>query len=193
MHNIEHFRGMLQNHSTPIKDIVRSELIYGLPHVYDGFSEIYYNLKERVSEFFQVHPHNVIIVGSAKLGFSVAPKKLWKPFDAESDIDVVIVSEKAFTEYWGKLFLFNSNISRTADEDDQYMKFKDYFFRGWIRPDLFGFQYQGKAAWFDFFNEMSRLYGNGRKISGALYYNFDFFEQYHISNLSNIRKLETQK
>ena len=76
------------------------------------------------------------MVGSAKLGFSIAPSKLWKPFDGESDIDIVVVSEKSFTEYWSKLFLFNSNTFRNEQDAERYEKFKDYFFRGWIRPDL---------------------------------------------------------
>lgn len=85
------------------------------------------------------------MIGSAKLGFSIAPSKLWKEFNEESDIDIVVVSDKIFDIYWQELFEFNIELTaRSQGEQDLYEKFLNYFFRGWIRPDLFSFNFQKK-------------------------------------------------
>jgi len=187
---VENFKSALLNQDIDSIGLVRRYLIYGEPFVYQESIWKYYELKERIARQFNTHPHNVIMVGSAKLGFSIAPKKNWKVFNEESDIDIVIVSESAFTSFWSKLFLFNENISHEKAEEENYKKFKDYFFRGWIRPDYFSYKYPGKNEWFDFFSSLSRDFGNGRKISGALYYGFDFFEKYHTKNIDELRKRE---
>ena len=57
-------------------------------------------LKAEISSHFGERPENVYLVGSAKLGFSIAPHKLWQPFSDESDIDVVIISEDLFKSLW---------------------------------------------------------------------------------------------
>lgn len=65
--------------------------------------------KEIVTQNFHVSFHSVQIVGSAKMGVSLSPKKLLKPFHSESsdekssDIDIAIVSEKLFNLFWDKL------------------------------------------------------------------------------------------
>ncbi len=190
---IEEFKSIINNQEIDSISIVRRHLIYGNPHVFTSNLGYYYEIKEKIAEWLNIHPHNVIMVGSAKLGFSIAPKKIWKPFNDDSDIDIVIVSENAFTSFWSKLFLFNDNISRDIKEERNFNKFKDYFFKGWIRPDLFNYTYQGKNEWFDFFCNLSKNYGTGHKISGALYYGFDFFEKYHVRNIEELRKMELKK
>lgn len=189
--DVQDFKNLLMNEDISSQTIVRRHLLYGNPFFYNN-PDIYVSLKEDIANQFNTHPHNVIMVGSGKLGFSIAPYKKWKLFDEESDIDIVIVSEQAYIKFWKELFLFNSNISRDEREEKNFQDFKDYFFRGWIRPDLFNFAYEGKNEWFDFFRDMTIQYGNGHKIAGALYFNFEFFEKYHINNIDNLRRWEMQ-
>jgi hypothetical protein len=44
----------------------------------------YYSLKAAVAEQFQIHPNEIIVVGSAKLGFSIAPTKRYRAFGETS-------------------------------------------------------------------------------------------------------------
>ena len=128
------------------------------------------------------------MVGSAKLGFSIAPKKLWANFSEESDIDIVVISEQVFDDYWKELLNFNINVkARTEHEDKNFREFLEYFLKGWIRPDLFPFSYSQKDKWFDFFKTISYgKYGN-YKIAGAIFRNEYFFEEYHIRNITKLR------
>lgn len=60
----------------------------------------YFDLRSEVADHFGLHPNEILVVGSAKLGFSVVPHKLYRPFCDESDIDVAIVSSTLFDKIW---------------------------------------------------------------------------------------------
>ena len=76
---------------------------------------------------------------------------------------------------------------RTEEEQERFEKFLIYFFKGWLRPDLFPFSYEKKNQWFDFFNSISYGEFGERKITGAIFRNFHFYENYHIQNVKKIR------
>ena len=65
--------------------------------------------KEIVSSNLKINFHSLQMVGSAKTGYSLSPKKVLRPFHNEdtinesSDIDIAIISEKLFSEFWTKL------------------------------------------------------------------------------------------
>jgi predicted nucleotidyltransferase len=170
------------------KTIVQKHIVHGTPYIFKDDEDKYFDLKRKVASNFSEHYTNIYMVGSAKLGFSIAPRKLWKPFDMDSDIDIVIISPKLFELLWEEIHEFNIALtSRSEKEEEKYKRFLDYFFRGWIRPDLFPFNYSKKVEWFNFFSSISYDKYGERKITGAIYHSFSFFEQYHISNIANLR------
>lgn len=67
--------------------------------------------KEIVSQSFGVSFHSAQIVGSAKLGFSLAPQKAFREFvskatrdgEKESDIDIAVISNNLFNDIWERL------------------------------------------------------------------------------------------
>ena len=65
--------------------------------------------KEIVSSKLDINFHNVQIVGSAKMGYSLSPRKLLRPFHDEvsgmpsSDIDIAIISENLYEQFWSEL------------------------------------------------------------------------------------------
>lgn len=128
------------------------------------------------------------MVGSAKLGFSINPTQLWKLFSDDSDIDMVIISDMIFDKFWRQLYEFNIDIkSRTEQEQKRFNSFLKYFFKGWIRPDLFPFEFDGKEKWDNFFRSISYKEFGNRKITGAIFRNLFFFENYHRNNIKQIR------
>ena len=147
-------------------------------------------LKHEISCYFGTHPNEVILTGSCKLGFSIEPSKQFKYFNEESDIDIAIISNDLFEKFWEELLEFNINIiSRSQKEQNNYFKFIDYLFRGWIRPDKFPFNYDKKSQWFEFFNDLtSQIYPFGEhKITAGIYKNFKTFELYNIKNIERVR------
>ena len=170
------------------QEIVQRYITHGASFVFDEDEDKHFRLKKLISDNFNLSPENVIMVGSAKLGFSIAPSKLWKSFDEESDIDMVIVSDVIFDDFWVDLYDFNLELtSRTEAEQNRFNRFLNYFFKGWIRPDLFPFSYNKKDEWFEFFRTISYGEFGARKITGAIFRNSYFYENYHIRNVKNIR------
>ena len=157
----------------------------------------YFDLRSEIANCFELHPNEVLVVGSAKLGFSVAPNKRYCPFRDVSDIDVVLVSAKLFDEIWEYVFRYK----KKGGDWPKYDDFVNYFFQGWIRPDklpesdMFPF---GKK-WWNFFQAVtkSRMYGD-YKITGAVYKSYFHLEDYQKNCVQqcidekNINNLEGQ-
>lgn len=178
----------LKDTSIDNQEIVQRYITHGSSFAFNEDDDKYFKLKKLIAVNFSLNPEHVIMVGSAKLGFSIAPSKLWKAFGDESDIDMVIISEVVFDEFWIDLYDFNLDLTdRTQEEQKRFDKFLNYFFKGWLRPDLFPFFYNKKDEWFDFFRSISYGEFGERKITGAIFRNFYFYENYHIRNLKNIR------
>lgn len=132
----------------------------------------HFGLCDTVSDHFGVHPSEVVVVGSAKLGFSIAPMKPWRPFGDTSDIDVAVVSDRLFEQYWRR----TADYAR-RDRGWDSAPFARYLFAGWIRPDKLPPSIS--SDWWDFF----RLLWNSRrfgivKISAGLYKSWDFLSAY---------------
>ena len=188
---IEQFKKSVQDENNSTQIIVRKFIMHGTPHVFEGKEELYFDLKNEIGEKFKTHPELVRMVGSAKLGFSIKPTRLFGEFGDDSDIDMVIISDDVFDNIWNELF--DEQIwdyekkSRSEAADKKLQQFFMYFFRGWIRPDKILPDYKVRSEWFEFFQKISYgKYGN-HKVTGAIYKNFHYFEHYHETNIKNIR------
>ena len=157
------------------RDVARRHVVFGDCVVIS--SEKYFELRKAVSEEFEVHPNEVIVVGSAKLGFSIVPSQRYRPFGDASDLDIAIVSPKLFESVWRDLHRYFLK-GGYWEGRDEFMK---YFFRGWIRPDRLPPDQHFPFArnWWEFFNALSasRRYSN-RRIRGAIYQSWHFLETY---------------
>lgn len=159
---------------SPIQ-IVRKHIISG-----DCFiltQDKYFDLRSEVAEHFELHPNEVFVVGSAKLGFSVAPNNRYREFCDESDIDVAMVSGLLFEQFWQEVFYYRYEGSYWPE----YRQFIHYLFRGWIRPDMLpqSSMFPLRKKWWEFFQNVTRSgkYGDF-KIAGALYRSYFFLENY---------------
>lgn len=64
----------------------------------------YAKLKNAVAGSLDINPKEVTLIGSAKVGFSTAPGKVYRPFrKGRSDIDLAIISPKLFNSVWESL------------------------------------------------------------------------------------------
>jgi hypothetical protein len=182
---ISRFRAELKLRAS--RDMCRRFLIFGSCMQLDD--EGYYGLKAAVAEQFQIHPNEIIVVGSAKLGFSIAPTKRYRAFGETSDIDVAIISPQLFDHVWHEVFQYLDS----ARSWENRRQFSNYLVRGWVRPDKLppGESFRFTMEWFDFFRRLSnsRQFGD-IKISGALYRDWIFLEKYQESCISKCREAE---
>ena len=99
--------------------------------------------------------NNVVMVGSAKTGYSLSPKKFLKTFSDEgecrSDIDIAIVSPQLFDYFW-KLFRDSYDVTKDA----LYKYISRGIYRGYISDmDLHSID-RCRAEWLELSNEATR-------------------------------------
>lgn len=78
--------------------LARLWLSEGIPYAFRCCPVIYESVRSWLSAQLGVHAKEISMVGSARLGKSLAPEKqkLGKPFDENSDLDIFIVSNCLF-------------------------------------------------------------------------------------------------
>lgn len=172
---IKYFKGEL-NALAPV-DIVRKHIINGGSAILEDGA--YFDLRAVVAEKYAVHTNDVLVVGSSKLGFSIAPRKRYRHFADTSDVDVVIVSAELFHRIWKAVHSFWEH----GGYWERDWEFKNYLFQGWIRPDKLppARSFELANNWWQFFNKLS---SGGKysmyKIRGALYLDWYFLEAYQL-------------
>lgn len=179
-----------------ILDFARKYIIHGIPYVFEGREDEFFEFKNRISKHFKIDYYQVYIVGSGKLGFSYLKGT---EFGYDSDIDVAIVSEELYDRYLKYVRKFQYDIERSKErlvEKDyyNYIKFLKYMVKGWMRPDLLPSTIEGldiKTEWFDFFKGIS--YGKSEvgnyKVSAGVYKNYNFLEYYTTNGLSEYMRI----
>lgn len=138
-------------------DIVQ-ELLYDAPtFCFREKPELYFRLRKKICENFDIHQQNFAIVGSAKTGFSLDPKNYPRQFDEGSDIDVVLVSEEMFQFIWLNLLqIEKGQIWRHDLRNRQELKYlKKLIFQGWIRMDIIYKNFDFAKKWWEFFNKIT--------------------------------------
>lgn len=165
-------------------------------HVLDGpcyilNEDIHYDLKLAIADRFELNPRDIFVVGSAKLGFSIAGNKRYRPFGDHSDIDIALVSDRLFDLVWQKVFEYWDGPGRDVYWDQQG-DFMTYLFRGWIRPDKLpparDFPY--RLEWFRFFQGLASAGKFGQyKVAAGLYKSLFFLERYQCICTQQCREM----
>lgn len=173
--------------------IVRKYFIHGTPYVFQDNENKYYDFRSRIANKWSVGFQEVLILGSGKLGYSYHKDS---KFSIESDIDVAIVNERLFEEFYMVIRDFQYSIQRglvvlSLNEKQMYNEFLKYMIKGWMRPDKLPPQIIGefsKNNWFEYFESISyenNLAGN-YKVSAGLFKNFNYMELYYVNSLMSL-------
>lgn len=155
--------------------IVQKHITYGDCFVLD--QNLYFQLKHEVSRKFNLHPSQVQMVGSGKLGFSIVWKKRYRSFGDTSDIDLAIICPSLFDQIWREAY----NYQKSGSYWPQLVDFQRYLFNGWIRPDKFPPEksFDFCKIWWDFFNEITSVGNFGPyHIKAGLYKSWFYLESY---------------
>lgn len=174
-------------------EVCRRHLLHGTPHVFVGREGEFFDFRRRIADKFHVGFHEVFVVGSAKLGFSPYKEK---EFDLDSDIDVVIVSDKLFDDFSDQIRIYQGELRRSrravsTRELNTYHEFLEYAALGWIRPDKMPLSFtfsSVKDDWFKFFRSIS----NGKsevgnfKVAAGIFKSYSHLESYLLEGLIEV-------
>lgn len=104
IHSPEYFLSELQRLGADA--MVNYYLLEGIPAFFKNNWEGYCQFKGEIAHQLSVHPKTVMLVGSARWGFSTSPDKFPQQFDEgtkSSDLDIVIAEPALFYRAWSEL------------------------------------------------------------------------------------------
>jgi hypothetical protein len=193
-------------------------------HIVDGSSYFFrefvkepnleYELRHDISSELSISLNDVIIVGSAKIGFSVKNHNFSK-FDSKyeknpinknkSDLDIAIINRRLFDkeveeiyemsrhfskewieEKWKTNIFYNSeNDLRRKGLDALFLCYTQYVARGWLRPDFCPDTYLNRLPWKNQVDQWGNRFK--RKLSIGLYSDWYYLKHYQMDNLANLR------
>jgi hypothetical protein len=153
-----------------------------------------------------LNENNVVIVGSAQVGFSLSPDTFFRPFSEDSDIDVLVVDEQLFDTIWAATLRWHYPRRSWLDGSDwewARLRQKELYW-GWLTPNRMRFNgltlpemlkpvRDASTNWFNAFRSLSRYNEFSRRdVSGRLYRTWEHARLYHESGLSQIRTTITE-
>lgn len=181
---VDHFKQVLAEQADD-HGIVNQHLLHGSCFAIDD--DAVYSVKNAIAGQYGLQAiTDVFVVGSSKLGFSIAPQKRYRHFGQTSDIDIAIINHDLYQKVWHEVDEYSRSGSYWPDKD----RFNKYMSKGWIRPDklpsspIFGFA----AEWFRFFRSLqaNRIAGE-YKVSAAIYHDMEFLVRYQSEAVSKCR------
>lgn len=142
-------------------------------------------LKEILNDKLGVAYHNVLMVGSGKIGYSLSPFKKFKAFDEDSDIDIAIISLKMFNELWAKIRL------ASTEEHIFYNSITSSIFRGFINEKHFSNIAFARQYWNNQILDLNRCIqedvGIQHQINYRIYRSWEDLEDYHINGINALK------
>lgn len=173
------------------------EFILEAPCLHVAQNEIEFirsSLSDAVS--ITIEPEELIVVGSAKLGFGLFEKRRrgtdplprFRPFGPASDIDVAVCSSQLFDTVWKELCdyaLGKPWLPYIMKNSGNYLVY------GWLRPDQVPLE--ARLRTLDNFQDRLRRLSiaaalGRRKISGAIYRDASFLSKYQTRGIAQCRK-----
>ncbi len=152
-------------------------------HAVDDFKMI-------VSEAMSIGFSSVVMVGSAKTGYSLSPKKFLKQFvdegEKKSDIDIAIISPYLFEHFWK---LFRQSYDVTKERLYQYISRAIY--RGYISDQDIKNIEECRKEWIELSRKSTqqlqiKLYFK-HAIHYRIYRDWKDMEEYHIQAIERLK------
>jgi len=185
----------------PLEQLVEEYLFDGEVYAFRELPEASSVLEKHLCSKLRLKSIDWAVVGSAKLGFSLAPDKFLQPFTDYSDSDVVVVNKGLFDTVWHSVLRWH--YPRRGEDlpkpDGDWMRDRrQNVYWGWFLPDEL--HYPGiyrpstlepigrlSTSWFAAFQSLSQFPEfSGRTFNGRLYRTWDFARLYHINGLRRI-------
>lgn len=165
-----------------LEDVI-TELFSGIPQCCKKRPAEYARFREQLGSQLKVDPANILLVGSGRFGFSLAPHKFGRPFTDKSDLDLVIVSDQLFDTAWLEMIRYDFK-SLTFDRDiaDALKEHRhNNVFWGYIEPHRLKIALSFyRRIWFPAIAALGVFYmAAGRDVKARVYRTLEHAKNYH--------------
>lgn len=165
-------------------------LLERVPFAFDNNLDAYLAWKHDLADKLAVDPKAITLVGTAAIGTSLNPTKNFKDFDAESDIDVAVVSQHHFNILWRWLRgLGAAYHGLPAGARNAVDRHREYVYWGTIATDKLLPHTPLAAEWVPALDSMSSIGPTkGREVKARVYADYDSLRAYHAKGVRTIRQ-----
>ena len=173
--------------------VLDEHLFSGLPFSFSESPEIYDQMLRTISRGLRVQQEDICVIGSARVGFSLAPHKFGTPFGQSSDVDIIVVSSALFDLSWEDI-ITNRRVRWASLREQTRRSLKEHrelhhIYNGWIYPDSLAEALEIGRPWMTTFNGLSQIPDlSSRRIGGRLYRTWQHARVYHRWGLRQIQK-----
>lgn len=150
--------------------------------------------REMVSKNFNIGFHSVYIVGSAKTGFSLSPRKILTKFrdgtsdEKASDIDIAIISDKLYKQIWDDI-----RKSNQTQYNVYYDKLAKSIFNGFVYSNVFLQIDDLRNKYSDIIDKTNRILQDKlnfeQPISYRVYRSWEDLQDYQIKSIKQAKKV----
>lgn len=172
------------------KDFVSHYIFGPVPFAFNSDLSSWIGWKTTLARLLKVDPQDIVLIGTAAIGYSLNPHKSYKAFDDRSDIDCSVISPYHFELAWRYLrqlrpsWLSLPSASRRAIE----MHRKNYVFSGTIASDSILALLPFGPIWQSALDEMSKIPPTVDKaVKLRIYKDYDALRHYQASGIERLR------
>jgi hypothetical protein len=203
-------RRLTQHSEDGLEAFAEAEIMSGLPHIFAKEADLT-RFQKYVATALGIAPSaDIFLVGSAKTGFSLDPDQVSQPFQANSDIDIVVVHTDLFDQAWRTMLGWDYLTMKNRSREEQAWLYKRHneVWSGWYDPGGWRFQERGGIElsfpdylkpvrsfayrWFSAFRSLARYRYHPEiprhRISARLYRTRTHVAMYHVTGLRAIRR-----
>ncbi|MFD5570380.1 hypothetical protein [Streptomyces cadmiisoli] len=164
---------------------VTARLFEGTPAVWPQELS-YIKWRHLVATELGVDPIAVQLVGSARLGYSMNPKKEYRKFHRDSDLDIAVISPELFEKAWAELREIIEDEFFFEDKDDlRKLVFEECIALDIVLPRLsFGEQWSRSRDLF--VQDLGAAFRNC-EVNYRLYRNHASLRSYQVKNVNIAR------
>ena len=172
------------------RDFVSHFLFEPIPFAFRNDFVSWIEWKTELARGVDVDPYDIVLTGSAAVGFSLNPKKGYKAFDDASDIDCGVVSQHYFETAWRYLRQLRPSWLSLPPESKRAIVAhqRNYVFAGSIATDSILALLPFGSAWQRALDQMSRKAPTiGRDIKLHIYRDYESLRHYQSSGIERLR------
>lgn len=142
-----------RNHEELVEDLLR-----GIPFAFEGDPGLYGTLLGEISAALEIEQETITLVGSGRIGFSLAPEKYGTPFSDKSDLDMAIINADLFDQAWREMIRLGDAYYTLRPAVREWLKAhrQNHVFWGIIYPDRLPGIVTLSSKWFSAFKGLSR-------------------------------------
>lgn len=163
-------------------------IIETIPFLFDNDFDAFLLWKHQLADALVIDAKDIIITGSACVGYSLNPGKKYKAFQDSSDVDVGVVSEHYFNVAWYDIrnypkYKARGKLVNALKEHRDYYIFEGTIAADKVAPVLsFGPQWNKAIS-----NFRMGIPINGRDVKFRIYKDNMAFREYQIRGISKLR------